>query len=76
MPIVSWQTASKIHGIVNLTIIFCILVLVGVGLWVLIPYWWLWLISIPIWGFGVMFMGERIVPLCTNGLIKAIFKTR
>jgi len=76
MPIVNPETKNKIHGTANLSTLFFILVLVGVVLWSLIPYWWLWLISMPIWGFGVMFVGERTVPLLTNGLINAIFKTR
>ena len=42
----------------------------------IIPYWWLWLISLPIWGFGIMLAGHRIVPLLTNGFIETVFKTR
>lgn len=75
MAIVNRETKNKIHGIVNLSIIFCAFVLVGFILWLLIPYWWLWLISMPIWAFGVMFVGHRVVPLLTNGLIETIFKT-
>lgn len=73
---VNWKVKSTIHGIVNLTIILSLFVFVGACLWLLIPSWWLWLISMPIWGFGVMFIGHRIAPLFTNGLIEAIFKTQ
>lgn len=76
MPIVSSETKNSMHGIVNLTIIFSLLVAVGVYLWLLLPYWWLWLISMPIWGFGVIFAGHRIVPMLTHDCIEAVFKTR
>jgi hypothetical protein len=28
----------------------------------------------PIWGFGVMFVGHRIVPFLTNAMIESILK--